>query len=313
LPSFPVGDQHWWPRAIQGAIALASTKKFKPGGFMTLLSICAAIVLPFVSKSPLTPELFQEVERLCKVAIGGYDESRRRRFEELSDAVISKLTADDCRVLRSVKTEEPSKAWLKTVIRTTDIDLYRKNNGRFNWNQYGEHSRMICNLVVNYGYPAEEAQRLLWEYPPHYEISVDEIKRIVWEIQSKGALRFRIDDNVTFESHDVETEMPDITFADESPLQDDILIEHTLKHDEMMAIRLFLLRLSGKDKVLISYFYGLGYAEVPLQEIADMLGSTVTALQKRKDRLIFDFRNWLMKQKISLDELICQQLARSAS
>jgi RNA polymerase sigma factor (sigma-70 family) len=275
---------------------------------MKLLFLCAALAVPFARKSPLTAELYMQVQNLCRAATGA--DNGTLPYEELYDAVISKLIADDYRVLRTVKSDDPSFTWLRSVIRTTSIDLFRKSAGRPDWAKLGEHSRMICKLVLNFGYPAEEAQRLLWEHPPHYEISIEEIDRIVLEIQRLGRIKFNPDGSVhVVKQYCEENEMTEIDFADNSPAPDDMIIHN----ERLQALHLFLMRLTGSDKLLISQFFGLNNDRMTLKEIAIILDSNETTLQKRKDRLIFDFRNWLMTQKVSLDELICRQLARSAS
>ena len=275
---------------------------------MKLLFLCAALIVPFGRKSPLTAELYIQVQKLCRAATGA--DNGTLPYEELYDAVISKLIADDYRVLRAVKSDDPSFTWLRSVIRTTSIDLFRKSAGRPDWEKLGKHSRMICKLVLNFGYPAEEAQRLLWEHPPHYEISLEEIDRIVLEIQRLGRIKFNPDGTVeAVKQYCEESEMTEIDFVGNSPAPDEMIFQN----ERMQALRLFLMRLSGSDKLLISQFFGLNSDRMTLKEIALILDSTETILQKRKDRLIFDFRNWLMTQKVSLDELICRQLARSAS
>ena len=276
---------------------------------MNLLFLSAALVIPFGKKSPLTADLYLNVQKLCRAAAGADDGSQTLRYEELYDAVISKLIADDCRILHEVEGDVHSYKWLKSVIRTTSIDLYRKQMGRPDWEKLGKHSRMICRLALNYGYPAEEVQRLLREYPPYVEISVEEIHRIVLEIKKYGRIKTDPDAVHVVQAYDEETDMTEFEFVENSPAQDDMMIHN----ERMQALHLFLMRLSGSDKLLISYFFGLDNVRMNLKEIAKLLDSNETTLQKRKDRLIFDFRNWLMKQKVSLDELICQQLARSAS
>ena len=276
---------------------------------MKLLFLSAATVLPFGKKSPLTAELYTNLQKLCKAAAGTDDGLQALRYEELYDAVFSKLIADDCRILHEVERDEFSNSWLKSVIRTTSIDLYRKKMGRPDWEKLGKHSRMICKLAINYGYPAEEVQRLLREYPPHVEISEEEVNRIVVEIREYERIKADPDGVDVVQMFEEDTEMTEIEFVDNSPSQDEMMIQN----ERMQALRLFLLRLCGSDKLLISYFYGLDNVRMTLKEIALLLDSNETALQKRKDRLIFDFRNWLMKQKVSLDELICQQLVRSES
>jgi DNA-directed RNA polymerase specialized sigma24 family protein len=81
--------------------------------------------------------------------------------------------------------------------------------------------------------------------------------------------------------------------------------------EEQNIIQLFLSRLPSEDKLLISLFFGLDGERLKLKEIAAMLHSNETALQKRKDRCIAEFKEWLAKQKISVDELVCRQAARS--
>ena len=144
---------------------------------------------------------------------------------------------------------------------------------------------------------------------PHVEISEEEVNRIVVEIREYERIKADPDGVDVVQMFEEDTEMTEIEFVDNSPSQDEMMIQN----ERMQALRLFLLRLCGSDKLLISYFYGLDNVRMTLKEIALLLDSNETALQKRKDRLIFDFRNWLMKQKVSLDELICQQLVRSES
>jgi len=86
------------------------------------------------------------------------------------------------------------------------------------------------------------------------------------------------------------------------------------QHEEK-TIDLFLMRLSPENRLLISLFFGLDGNRLKLKEIAAMepFKCEEHALQNRKDRAIREFREWLAKQKLSLDELIVRQALRSAS
>lgn len=265
---------------------------------MKFLLLCAAVVLPFRSKSPLTPELYKIIDKYCRAAT----HSDGQRYEELYDAVFEKLLANDCKLLHGVKSDEPMASWVKNVVRTTSIDLFRKIAGRPNWQKLGEHSQLICKLALSLGNPAEEVQRLLKEYPPNVEISLQEIDRIISNIEGMGKVRFLSDDTLEIE----QSKSEDTNMIPVRPDEALSIKERTL------TLRLFLMRLSGDDKFLISSFFGLEEEKMSLKEIAEILRSTETALQKQKNRLFEEFHRWMQQQKLSLDELTMQQTAGSA-
>lgn len=266
---------------------------------MKFLMLCTAVVLPFRRKSPLTPELYKMINKYCRAVT----RSDGQRYEELYDAVLEKLLANDCKLLFGVKSDESMSSWVKNVVRTTSVDLFRKIAGRPNWKQLGEHSQLISKLALRFGYPAEEVQRLLKEYPPHVEITLQEIDRIIHTIEGMGRVRFLSDDSLEFEQSKIEDN-------NMIPVRPD---EALSVRENMQTLRLFLVRLSGDDKFLVSSFFGLEEEKLTLKEIAKILKSTETALQKQKDRLFEEFRTWLQKQNLSLDELIVRQARRSAS
>jgi DNA-directed RNA polymerase specialized sigma24 family protein len=142
---------------------------------MKLFFMIAATVIPFRQKepeSPLTQELYKRIRKLCRAATGGDSGLYELRYEELYDAVMEKLLADDCKRLREVKNKDAMSLWLRTVIKNVSSDLTRKIKGRPDWEKFGDHSKLICTYVLKYEYPAEEAQLLLWEHPPHVEVSI---------------------------------------------------------------------------------------------------------------------------------------------
>jgi len=159
---------------------------------MKLLFLLFAAVVPFrrsettdVSGSLLTPSLVSRLRRLCIIATGGRSgqadftpEDLRMDPEELYNQVFFKLTDNDCEALRNITTEIPTNSWLKRVIRSTAVDMFRHELGRVDWDRLGEHSQLVCRLVITYDYPPDEARELLLnQYGIH--ISVSEIERIV--------------------------------------------------------------------------------------------------------------------------------------
>src|SRR5689334_11972210 len=137
---------------------------------MTLIALCAAIVLPFRRQeklpagSVLTLELISRIRYLCAIAAGnsgGVSASRsdqgdfafvdyRIDPEELYSQVFFKLTDNDCELLRGVESDIPTNAWLKKVVRSTAVDMFRHELGRIDWEKLGNHAQLVCRLVITY-------------------------------------------------------------------------------------------------------------------------------------------------------------------
>ncbi|GAM11197.1 hypothetical protein OR1_03507 [Geobacter sp. OR-1] len=307
---------------------------------MKLFFLFAALVLPFKRKAEVvlpeatsaalvTPELLTRLRRYCVIAVGaqGGERSRgndlpgeftadggnRMDPEELYNAVFFKITDDNCRELRAVSSGTPTNDWLKKIVRTTAIDLLRQERGRIDWDKLGKDARLICRLVITYGYPADEARELL---QAHYGIdsSLSEIDRIVEAVRGKARLKADPEGGIDVRQMiDEETGMTEQIFIDNRHDPEQLVASHQETVTRDNTLQLFLTRLKPDDRLLISLNFGLDGQELTLKEISGIMASTETALQKRKLRIIEEFRGWLGKQRLSLDELICHTSARSTT
>jgi DNA-directed RNA polymerase specialized sigma24 family protein len=277
--------------------------------------MCAAMVLPFRKKeeSPLTKELLRKIEKSCKQVARGDAGDRKIHYENLYDAVIDKLMADDFRRLRKAAQDnengEITDAWLNMVITRTSVDLFRKGHGRNDWSHLEGMPKLICKLHYNFKYPEDEIKTLIHNHAGS-EITLPEIRLVIADNARKSTYNpDEAGEAVTIydEENNMTTEVIDRTTADT------ILERIAQNHEEELTIKLFLMRLDSSDKLLISYHFGLDGEKLKMKEIAAIVDDSVTALQKRKDKIIEEFYTWLSKQKLSLDDLIMQQVARSAS
>ena len=287
---------------------------------MNFLLMCAAVVLPFRKKeeSPLTKELYKRIEKICRKVNGGDSGAKQLKYEALFDAVIHKLMAENFKALRQCKDDPPSNSWLITIIRRLSIDQFRKEFGRVNKSDLDHQSKMICKLAFQYDYPPDEIRALLMSLPDYVEISIEEIEQIIEAHRLKPVKKSGKDDEIEIVSlFDEETQMSEHIHIDKND-PDKVLSKGGEIRDEQIAIELFLQRLTPVQRLMISMFFGLSGEKHTLKEIVDILfclgiETTETALQKQKGRAIDDFKEWLGKQKLSLDDLIVRQVARSAS
>jgi DNA-directed RNA polymerase specialized sigma24 family protein len=300
---------------------------------MKLLALCLATVVKLSQSgrgnsspvepppgSPMTKALYDRIERLCQVTVGeksSFVDGRQVRAEELRDMVVKKLLAEDCRRLKQFEGEPPPKSWLCAIIRNASIDLYRMEHGRIDKSRMSETEEMIYRLAIQFEYPSEEIRDLLKKLPESLDISLEEIERMIEKVRPKP--RRQSDPNSSIEvikMYDSEEDMENIYTDRNDP--EKLLMKGREIRNEQLKTELFLDRLEPYMRLVISMFFGIGGDKYTLKEIADVLyclgiETTETALQKQKNRTIEEFRAWLAKQKLSLDELIVKQTARSAS
>jgi|GEM_PF-3716778 len=285
---------------------------------MKLLALCAATILQFGKKKEtlFTRELLQRVQQKCREAVGWGMGDKEIAYENLCDAVVDKLMADDCRrVQEAMDRNEEGKvtdALLNSVVKTSSIDLFRKANGRSDWAHLDGLPKLICRLHYTFRYPAAEVTRLVSEYCGN-EITLDEVCRVIEANARKSSHDPNAIGDVVMH-YDEDTMIADFEVVDRRTAETVNDMFDNEQHEEK-TIDLFLMRLSPENRLLISLFFGLDGNRLKLKEIAAMepFKCEEHALQNRKDRAIREFREWLAKQKLSLDELIVRQALRSAS
>lgn len=312
---------------------------------MTLMGLCMAVVLPIfrseippelpkTSESPLTEELYDQIKYYCAKAVGrtkqtvGYDSV----VDDLFDNVMKKLMKNDFKLLREIHTEKPSKLWLKGVIASVSTDMLRSNRGRIAWKELGPYAKDINDLSRNYFFTIDQIIDYL-QINKNVTMSHEEISKLLNVIDSKYVVKHHPDWHVTEDDiYNEETGMSETEFMSTDMGAD----EAVAKQEITIIVRQFLEKLSEDDRFLISAFYGSEDDEMTLKEIAAILNdsrskqqlkqesnpkvvnlpqreATETSLQKRKGRIIKEFEGWLEKQKVSVNDLIMQQVARRSS
>jgi len=106
--------------------------------------------------------------------------------------------------------------------------------------------------------------------------------------------------------------MSEQIFVDTRSNAEQQLARHQEDAGRENALKLFLERLKPEDKLLVSLCFGLEGESMTMKEIAAVLDSTESALNKRKARIFEEFRTWLARQRVSLEELVCCTAAGGA-
>jgi len=107
------------------------------------------------------PALRAMCRRACGLGPGPGEAPREDRSEELLNAVLEHLTADDYRVLRLYRGQAPLEGFLRVVVARQSVDLARRRAGRSRAREkarrWGAAGELVYQLVVEQGHDAAGA------------------------------------------------------------------------------------------------------------------------------------------------------------
>lgn len=234
------------------------------------------------------------------------------RVDELFNQVLDHLKEDNYRVLRKFKGKSKLTTYLSTIIANLVVDLIRKKNGRSRMKQraaeMGDIAECLYDAIYVRGYSIGEAQDFLrstWDIA----VGQEELRVMLEKMRGReNPLRLKAcDDCWPHAGIEVKTEQGlEVVVPDPARSSEERLIDVQRKILCREVLDKVLMELNGEERFILALRFPVSEGKKPMgnREIAEMLGVTEKAVDNRIRRILVRCREMLLKQGLSLDDLI---------
>lgn len=256
------------------------------------------------------------MERLCRKAVANSGNSARGEADGGNEAdlllneVLDHLKADDYRVLREFRGGSKLSTYLTTVISNLVVDHIRKRKGRSRLREraaeLGPLAEKLYELVHGRGYALQDAHAHLTLAHGISE-NEDELRELLDKVRGREELLPCPGMDWPYHGREVTVDGEiELVVPDPAKSVEGVMIDAQRDRQREQALSELLNGLSGEERYLLRLRFPATDEEAPrsMREIATLLGTSEKAADNRLRRILIRCRETLLKQGLSLDDLV---------